>query len=275
MKYYFCVISLLSAMTGYSQTNCEIYKDKSRKVACELYWKGIELDQGTKASQAMFIASLKSYPKFAPSLHEMSVPYLKQGDFSTWKRLIDAAVLADPSAYLGDRGWCLFKFLKDYKNAFIDLNNLYKLSNGQPGYTGDGDYDLRIIMALAQREMGNYQFSIKLFNECISENERKKKVGLFDYLNRGVTYLRVDNYEAALKDFQKEINRYEKLADSYYYLALTYKKLHKKKLALECFYKAKQLYTTTGYYHNDPYCEVPDQVYLEDIISEIQLLKYK
>lgn len=256
-----------------AQTNCSVYNDKTHKTACELYNSAIQYSQGSRQSQQLFLESLKACPSFAPSLHEMSVPYLKRGDFYTWKLLIDQAVVSDPTGYLGDRGWCLFKFLKDYQNSYNDLNRLYQLTNGQPGYSGDGDYDLQIIMALCKREMGDNKTAILIFNKCISEHEKQQRVGLFDYLHRGVTYLAMRDYKAAITNFNLEIRKYEKLADTYYYLGLTYLKLHQKTKALLCFNKSQILFTKTGYHRSDPYCEEPDQVYLSDIKQQINSLR--
>ncbi|GAA4324918.1 hypothetical protein GCM10023149_26870 [Mucilaginibacter gynuensis] len=256
----------------YAQTNCEIYKDGPHNLACQLYDNAIEYPQGSKTSQQIFLESIKACPTYAPSLHEMSVPYLKRGDFYTWKLLIDRAVKADPQ-YLSQRGWCLFKFLRDFENAYADLKRLYTINKGQPGYTGDGDYDLRIIMALSQREMGNNKLAMQYFNECIRDHEKQGIVGLFDYLHRGVTNFKLKNYNAALTDLLLETKKYEKLADTYYYLALTYIKLKQPETGIKNLLKAKELYTKTGYHRNDPYCESPDQVYLADI--ELALRKYK
>ncbi|RFZ91724.1 hypothetical protein D0C36_09695 [Mucilaginibacter conchicola] len=268
MRYFillllFCTPALLKA-----QTNCDLYTDKAHKNACLLYQQAIEYNQGSRESQLLFQRSLQACPTFGPSLHEMSVPYLKQGDFYNWKQLMDRAVNADPK-WLADRGWCLFKFLRDYQNSFNDLKRLYDIAKGQPGYSSDGDYDLRIIMALNQRYMGNYNLSLKYFKECIADHEKKNWVGLYDYLHLGVTHLLAQDYKGAIADLQRETKKYEKLADTYYYLGLCYKKMGQPKKAKEQFIKAKTLFTKTGYHRNDPYCEEPDQVYLSDIEREL------
>jgi len=254
-----------------AQTNCDLYTDQAHKTACQLYWKAIGYNQGSNRSQELFQQSLKACPTFGPSLHEMSVPYLKRGDFYNWKQLMDRAVKADP-IWLSDRGWCLFKFLRDYKNSFNDLKRLYDINKGRPGYSGDGDYDLRIVMALNQRQMGNYSAALAYFKECMADNEKKNGVGLFDYLHLGVTRMMAKDYKGAIADLNRETKKYEKLADTYYYLGLCYKKLGQRKNAFNSFTKAYSLFTKKGYHRNDPYCEEPDQVYLRDI--ELELKKF-
>lgn len=276
MKQLLLSLILISGIcNAYGQTNCLVFKDKAHISACGLYNEAINHPQGSKESQELFIRSINACPTYAPSLREISVPYLKRGDFYTWKIFIDRAVAADPKGYLGIRGWCLFEFLRDYKNATADLEKLYKLTNGKPGFTGNGDYDLRIVMALCAREMGNYKKSIAYFDDCISKPLGSSKVGLFDYLHRGVTKMMMKDYNGALADMQSEIGVYPKLAEAWYYLGIIQKHLHKTAKAQASFTKAKELYTKTGYYMNDPYCELPDQIYLSDIDQQLAVYGHK
>ncbi|WP_184550767.1 hypothetical protein [Mucilaginibacter sp. FT3.2] len=269
------LICLINACVVEAQTNCNVYKDKAHQLACQYYTDAIEYPQGAKASQQLFIRSLEACVTFGPTLHEMSVPYLKRGDFYTWKLLMDKAVQADPAAYLGDRGWCYFKHLHDYQNCYADLYRLYKLTNGQPGYTGDGDYDLRLLMAISQREMGNNKLAMYYFNECIRDHEKKNAIGLFDYLHRGVTLLKMKKYAAALADLKLEVQKYQKLADTHYYLGLTYLALHDTRNATKSLNHARDLFLKTGYHRTDPYCEEPDQVYLTDITEVLATMGKK
>lgn len=274
-KYLLTCLYFINVYALNAQTNCSIYKDKPHQLACQYYTDAIEYPQGSKASQQLFSRSLEACANFGPTLHEMSVPYLKRGDFYNWKLLMDRAVQAAPADYLGDRGWCYFKHLHDYKNCYADLYRLYKLTNGQPGYTGDGDYDLRLLMALSQREMGNSKLAMQYFNECISDHEKNGSLGLFDYLHRGVTLLKMKKYNAALADLKLEVKKYEKLADAHYYLGLTYLALGDIQNATKSLNYARDLYTKTGYHRTDPYCEEPDQVYLADITNAQTNMKQK
>ncbi|MCS3737909.1 tetratricopeptide repeat protein [Mucilaginibacter dorajii] len=274
MKICILLLMLFNASLVNAQTNCTLYKDKAHQLACQYYTEAIQYGQGSKKSQQLFIQSLEACATFAPTLHEMSVPYLKRGDFYTWKVLMDEAVKADAIGYLGDRGWCYFKHMDDYENCYADLYRLYKLTGGHPGYTGDGDYDLRILMAISQREMGNYKLAMRFFNECIADHRKNNTLGLFDYLHRGATLLRMKKYTAALVDFKLEMVKNQKLADVHYYMGLTYLAMHNKGEAYNSFKQARELYIKTGYRHTDPYCEEPDQVYLADINNALGKLKH-
>ncbi len=97
-----------------AQPNCNIYAvGTPERAACELYIQAIEFPQGSIQSQVYFDRVLALCPTFAEAYHEKSVPYLKRGDFQTWKKLMDEAVRLQPARFLSDRGWCRFKFLHD------------------------------------------------------------------------------------------------------------------------------------------------------------------
>src|SRR5258708_2292253 len=122
MKQLLLSLILISGICNvYAQTNCLVFKDGAHIKACELYNEAINHPQGSKESQELFVRSITACPTYAPSLHEVSVPYLKRGDFYTWKVFMDRAVASDPKGFLDTRAWCLFKFLRDYPNALSDL----------------------------------------------------------------------------------------------------------------------------------------------------------
>jgi len=203
-------------------------------------------------------------PTFAPAWREKAVPYLKRGDFGTWKRLIDHAVQLQPAQNLGYRGWCRFEFLHDYAGAAADLTRLMALTHGNPGFSGNGDYDLRIVLALCKREQGDSKGALAVFDECIAASQAQQRIGLYDYLHRGVTRLRQGDNAGALLDLQLERQQIKQLADTEYYLGLVYRKQKNQALARQHFALAETLFQQGHYRHND-YCESLDKVYLADI----------
>ena len=272
MKFAIVFLTLFYPFLVIGQTNCLAYQDSAHRKACELYQMATDHAQGSRISQSYFLESLKACPTFAPSLYEMSVPYLKRGDFYTWKLLIDKAVKINPQFYLPSRGSDLFFFLRDYKGALKDIERSYILNKGQPGYSVNGDYDLRIVMALCLAKIGNIKRALEVYDECLTDHVKTDNIGLYDYLHRGVMYFRLRRYEDALADLNKQTDKYTKLADTYYYIGLVYLKLNNKSFALSNLLKAEQLFTKTGYHRFDSYNEEPDQVFLSDITEKLKSL---
>lgn len=259
---------LLLSLPSYAQdVNCAIYPAGSPcRQACDLYQSPARkaAGQGSARSQQYFDEVLALCPTFAPAWREKAVPYLKQGDFGTWKRLIDHAVQLQPAQYLGYRGWCRFEFLHDYAGAQADLTRLMALTLGNPGFSNNGDYDLRIVLALCLREQGDAKRALAVFDACIAANKAQQRIGLYDYLHRGVTRFRQGDTAGALLDLQRQQQQIKQLADTEYYLGLVYRKQKKSALAHRHFALAETLFRQGHYRHND-YCESLDKVYLADI----------
>jgi len=271
MKQFF-ILLLLVLMGGgaLAQPNCNVYAAGTpERAACELYLRAIEDPQGSIQQQVYFDRVLVICPTFVEAYYEKSVAFLKRGDFRTWKQLMDEAVRLQPARFLGDRGWCRFKFLHDYAGALADITRLRTLAPNEPAQSGDGSYDLRIVAALCQRELGDLREALATFDACIADNVKKDRVGLYDYLHRGVTKLRLHDSAGALADFAQQRTINEKLAETYYYMAMAHQQRKDQQAAAIQLQIAKELWQNK-YHLNDPYVSMPDEVSLRDIETLLQ-----
>jgi Flp pilus assembly protein TadD len=258
---------LLPGLTLRAQSvNCTLYPAGTPcRQACELYESPPpEPRQGSAASQQLFDRILTLCPDFAPAWHEKAVPYLKRGDFATWKQLIDEAVRRQPRQYLAYRGWCYFHFLRDYEQAAADLTQVVTEAQGQPRYNNDGDYDLRTVLALCRRELGDRTGALALLTDCIEAGEAQQRVGLYDYLHRGVTRLQAGDYAGAIRDLTREQRQVRQLAETHYYLGVAYQRQGQPALARQQLTLAQTLYAQ-GHYRHDSYSESVDAIYAGDI----------
>src|SRR5882757_3971394 len=160
-----CLSILFSvpSLCSRAQTNCSLFRDSSHIRACRLYNATDSMSQGSRRCQQYLDSAIRICPDYAEAWHEISVPYLKRGDYRNWRKYLDKAVELKPLAYIAVRGWCRFKFLRDYEGALHDLQRADTLSHFQPGQSGDGNYNLYIVMALCEREMGDYPASFRYF----------------------------------------------------------------------------------------------------------------
>ena len=251
-----------------AQDNCSLLKEPNRIKACKFYNASDSLPQGSRGSQQTLDSALYYWPEYAEAWREKSVPYLKRGDFLTWRKYMDKAVQLRPEKFLGVRGWCRFKFLRDYAGALDDLKKFNTLVPFDPGQSGDGNYSLYVVMGLCERELGDFTAAMHYFSMGIDSAIAQKGfewIGLYDYLHRAVTRMRVKDYAGALTDLDLQVKKYPKFAETYYYrgkVLLALGRQEEAKIALE---KSKTLFVSGGYHFTDPYCEMLDEVYLEDI----------
>jgi tetratricopeptide (TPR) repeat protein len=268
-RFLFLILVLFTESELYTQPNCNIYKWKGDTLcylACIESENADSFAQGSRNSQDRFNKSIQLCPSFAYSYFEKSVPYLKRGDFISWKLLIDKAVLLSPKEYLGYRGWCRFQFIRDYKGAIQDIDSLSKVTTYDIGYSINGDYHLSIARALCYKGLGDFKKAIGLIESQLKS--KNYSAGFYDYLHLGVLKLQTGDYKGAIKALKKELKIYNYMAETYYYLAVAHKKIGNKKEFKKNIILAKSYYLE-GKKRTDPYTEPFDKIYLGDIELEI------
>ena len=269
MRVSLVALILFVSIKAYSQPNCEVYKMNNNLLCYEACLEAtkIEAAQGSKASQMQFDKAIELCPRFDYAYFEKAVPYLKRGDFITWKKLIDKAVEIDPAAHLGYRGWCRYQFLRDYKGAIQDFEKLDSLVSYEIGHSINGDYQLNIAKALCYKAIGQKNKAIEIIEMQLSKKEYS--IMLYDYLHLGVLKMEIGDEDAAILYLNKSIAYNDYLAEPYYYLGLIYKKQHLTIKFKENMEKAKAYYLK-GYKRFDPYTQPMDKVFLADIERELQ-----
>lgn len=267
---YFLVLYMTIPVSLFAQINCQVYisSDSACYQACEIATVAAN-HQGSKESQEQFDEAIHKCPSLDYSYFEKAVPYLKRGDFITWRKLIDKAVELNPIERLGYRGWCRYQFLRDYKGALQDFDRLAALVGKNLGYSINGDYHLNVARALCYKALGDHATAI-----TILENHFKDPnyvIWTYDYLHMGVLKLEINQLEEAEKYLLKALQHNDYSADTYYYLALTCKKQKRKSEAKMLMEKAHRYYLK-GYRRADPYTHPLDKIYLSDIERELKEL---
>lgn len=261
----FILFLSLFANFAYSQPNCNLYKwsgDSACYQACQYYSERSKFAQGSRGSQMVFDSVIALCPAFDVAYMEKAVPYLKRGDFVTWRIWIDKAVALNPVEHLGYRGWCRYQFLRDYAGALQDLDKLTSIKTGDLGYSVNGDYHLNIAKALCYKGLGQKQKAAQIIETQLATPNYSP--GLYDYLHLGVLRLDLGQPQAALEALEKELTAYPNLAESYYYLALAYRQLKQPDLVASNLLKAKELYQE-GSHRTDPYDHPMDRIFATDI----------
>lgn len=249
-KYYLSLFVLVIYSNFQAQVNCNTMQDENCKKACEIYNIASEL-QGTTQSQEAFDYAIKLCPTFSNLYREKSVPYLKNGDFVTWKTLIDKAVELDPKMNLGYRGWCKYQFLRDYKGAIADIEALEKIyPTGYLGYSANGDYELHIAKAICYSALGQKAKAISIIENQLAKKDHN--IGFYDYYQLGVTYFELGKYDKALENFEKQ-SKQNDFAENIYFKSKVAKIRNKdyldlKKLALKSYDEGKTM--KDGYTHH-------------------------
>jgi tetratricopeptide (TPR) repeat protein len=269
-KYIFLlIISLFQAKVN-GQLNCELLKDDSKCYkACQLYNQEGMHQQGSYESQKHLSDAIELCPTLSNAYFEKSVAFLKRGKFIQWKELMDKAVELNPEQHLSDRAWAQYAFLHNYEETIKDLNRLTEIKGiSFIGVGQNGDYDLRIVLALSYKLTNQKKKAIEIIETAMADKDYY--VGLYDNLHLGILYLENNQLEKAIESFQNQIKENE-LAEVYYYLGKTYLVLKNKTEATLNANKALELYKSNRKMFSR-YYQFTDQIYEQDILDLQKLI---
>lgn len=268
MKRLSTLLLLCYSLQAAAQVNCEAFKMQGNEVkykACIASEKRAGHYQFSRYYQEAFDEALEIDSTYVHAYREKSTAYLKSGDFITWKQLMDKAVLYDPYGQLDYRGWCRYQFFRDYEGAIKDIERLDSLVDYDIGHSVNGDYHLHIARALCYKALGNPKKAIDIITQQLKD--KSHFIGSYDYLHLGVLYLESGDYSKAIETLKKQ-EEFNDLAENRFYIALAYKAVGNNNEYINNLQTAKQKYD--GRMHMfDPYVEMMDQIYLEDLEKEI------
>lgn len=254
-KYCLSLLLIVVYSNLQSQVNCNAMEDEDCKKACELYnyWGNY---QGLSESQENLDKAIELCPNFSNAYMEKAVPYLKRGDFITWKILVDKAVALEPKKHLGYRGWCRYQFLRDYKGAIADIEALEKIyPTGYLGYSANGDYELHIAKALCYSALGQKEKAVSIIENQLAD--KAHNTGFYDYYQLGVTYFELGKYDKALENFEKQSKLYD-FAENIYFKSKVAKVRNKdyldlKMMALKSYDEGKTMKESYTHHFNKVY----------------------
>lgn len=204
----YILLQLLISSCALAQLNCNLYQGQCKE-ACEQFMLEIKplgtpeskLPQGSKESQMLFDKSIAKCPSMAYFHFEKSVPYLKRGLFSEWKRLMDVAVQYD-TGYLLNRGANQIQYLRNYEEGLKDLNQLVEMRNSiHIGYNPSGEYHAQMLRAICYQKLGNHSKALELLEELLSSDNYFQDP--YDFFHIGIINLEAGNLNAAKEAFDK------------------------------------------------------------------------
>lgn len=267
MKKNILVISfIILSVFGYTQPNCNAYLwkgDTLQYKACKYYFENNRYYQFSREFHKVVDSTLAICPYFAYAYREKSASYVKSGNFIEWKKYMDLAVKYDTISYLPVRASLKYKFFADYKGTIKDIEILESHTNNI-GYTSNGTYHLQTVKALCYYKLNEFEKAISTMQKYMKSSYYHPMI--YDNLHMGMFYLKINDYNSALKYLLAAKKIYD-FAEVEYYLAYTYKALHCKKKYLLSKKNALKLYNNKTYRMYDPYNFMIGQISKNDILK--------
>lgn len=112
--------------------------------------------------------------------------------------------------------------------------------------------------SVSQKDIDASKDSFYQGNKAFNDKKYQDAVGLYDqaiksysgdpeyFLNRGLAYYRMENYDGSIKDFSTAIQKKAEYAEAYYWRALSYYKSKKMNEAIDDFKKAEKMSREAG-----------------------------
>lgn len=220
--------------------------------------------QGTVAEQLLVEEALSIDSTNADIWRELGTAQVKRGFASKMQYFYGKAVNHNPKIWQGWRGYLYLYFYRDYQRAINDFNAVDSIL-GLVGNSQGQDHDY--MRGIAFYGLKNYDEALKYFDAYINQTIAKQGldwVDVYAILYRGLIHKKMGNNETAIKDFKMCLEVYPNLANAQFHLAEVYFNQNKTALAKYNLSLARENFMK-GYFHQRPYIEVLDQIYIGDI----------
>jgi tetratricopeptide (TPR) repeat protein len=213
--------------------------------------------------QAAADSALRIDPTNAYIWQQKSMPYLKNGDFMSWRKFINKAVENAPERYLAYRGFCAAIFVKDYESALIDFEAIQKLKPKEAIY--EMDHSMEFWRSLCYLELGQLD-SARFFMEKSLKYQLDLRSAEWahynDFFYMGVIFYELNDLSKAQYYIDASLKNYNEFPDAHYYKALILNKLGKSGEALDHLAQIENAWKKRYRMNedNEPYANYPKQI---------------
>ncbi len=245
----------------------QLSEDQQKTYADQL-WKGGYWYhyQGSVSDQFQLLESLQLDSSNADAWRERAIAYLKRGIPNHFHSYYEKAVELKPEKWAGFRGYVYLYFYRDYGRAIADFN-LGDQTVGEVQYSQGQSHDY--MRGICYFGLENYEAAIDALDKYIKKvttEEGEEWVDVYAMLYKGLSLMELERLDEAIIEFDRVLKYYPNLSDCFYHKARIFVSRGQFNLALELLHQAEN-YFNQGYYHQRPYVEVLEQIYLQDIIE--------
>ncbi len=231
--------------------------EMDQKKAFMFYEQAEVYKQGAIIQLALYDSAIK-YDPYNPDFYfKKSIWYKKSGKFIQSFEILDKAIELSPSEHLGYRAWSKLYFLRDFEGCLEDINILDPLTPNFIDYPwGENMFYLK---GLCYMELNNFNKAIDHFNIAHREDN-----DIYSLHYKGVCFYMLGEIEKSLQTFISCLEIYNKLPDTFYYMASCHQILGNKAKAIQEVDHCNQLYNS-GYRFTLPFIQPFKTIYQSDI----------
>ncbi|MEP1034296.1 hypothetical protein [Ekhidna sp.] len=265
---YFLSICFM-LITFSSCTEQQWYKNElsaatKKQYASQLRLGGGYYYQGSVPEQFQLEESMKMDSTDGDLWREIATARLKRGIADEMYYYYSEAVKRKPNKWVGFRGYCYLYFYRDYYRAIEDFKYADEMS-GQVDYSQGQSHDyMRGICYYGLEDYKAAHESLDKYITKVVKDEGEEWVDVYAFLYKGLSLIKLERLDDAIVEFDRALKYYKNLSDCFYHKARIHVARGQFDLAMEELRQAEK-YHKEGYYHQRPYVEVLEQVYIQDI----------
>lgn len=265
---YFLSI-LLSLLTLSSCAEREWYKKEfseevKKQYGPQLRGGRVNYYQGSVPEQFQLDESMMMDSTDADLWRELGTARVKRGIADEMYYFYGEAVKRKPEKWAGFRGYLYLYFYRDYYRAIADFDLGDEVS-GEVEYSQGQSHDY--MRGICHYGLKDYTAAIESMDKYIDkvvDDEGEEWVDVYAFLYKGLALIKLERLDEAMLEFDRVLKYYKNLSDCFYHKARIYVARGQFDLAMKELQLAEQ-YHQQGYYHQRPYVEVLEQVYIQDI----------
>lgn len=257
-----CIILIFSSCSEREWYKKEI-SDKEKYAVQLRIGKGYYY-QGSVAALFQLEEAMQMDTSDGNTWRAMATARLKRGIADEAFYYYQEGVKRKPEKWAGFRGYCYLYFYRDFERAIADFNYSDQLA-GQVEYSQGQNHNY--MRGICYYGLKDYEKAFDQFDEYIEKTiaeEGEDWVDVYAMLYRGLTHEKFGRVDAAIEDFDRILKYYPNLSDAFYHKARMLVARENFSEALDLLKQAKK-YHKEGYFHQRPYVEVLEQIYLDDI----------
>lgn len=222
-------------------------------------------------------SALMAVPDHVEYMQRASYSYKKAGEHIKAMQMLNKAVALDTAngktAALEYKAWSMLYFYRDYKSTINDVDKIIEISK-IPAKACHGESCL-FLKGQAYYQLGEYQNVIETFDYLLKLLEKQDMDPKDDFLTNfylSRSYFKLNNLDQSLFYLKEQLEMpYTVKAELNFYAGQIYALKNEKEKALQHFLEAKKLFLKNDKIH-EPYIERFDEIFLDDIESEITKL---